>query len=108
MLTALTPNSYTGYTKIWNFLDYTAMSFPFTTVSEDLDSEDISRTSGTDTSALDEVRNPLDTYNQGLWDLASMKGLPVGVQIIGRRFDEEKVLGVAKVLEKEIEKQKQV
>ncbi|KAL2434585.1 Amidase 1 [Exophiala dermatitidis] len=99
---------YTGYTKIWNFLDYTAMSFPFTTVSEDLDSEDICRTSGTDTSALDEVRNPLDTYNQGLWDLASMKGLPVGVQIIGRRFDEEKVLGVAKVLEKEIEKQKQV
>ncbi|KAJ4502144.1 hypothetical protein HRR78_007196 [Exophiala dermatitidis] len=99
---------YTGYTKIWNFLDYTAMSFPFTRVSEDLDSDHISRTSGTDTSALDEVRNPLDTYNQGLWDLASMKGLPVGVQIIGRRFDEEKVLGVAKVLEKEIEKQKQV
>lgn len=83
------------------------MSFPFTTVSEDLDSRDTCRTSGTNTSSPHEVRNPLDAYNEGLWNLASMKGLPVGVQIIGRRFDEEKVLGVAKVLEKEMEKQKQ-
>lgn len=29
-----------------------------------------------------------------------MDGLPIGLQIIGRRFEEEKVLGVAKVLER--------
>jgi Asp-tRNA(Asn)/Glu-tRNA(Gln) amidotransferase A subunit family amidase len=45
-------------------------------------------------------RNDLDKWNHGLYDPQLMDGLPVGLQIIGRRFEEEKVLGVANVLEK--------
>jgi Asp-tRNA(Asn)/Glu-tRNA(Gln) amidotransferase A subunit family amidase len=45
-------------------------------------------------------RNDLDKWNHGLYDPQLMDGLPIGLQIIGRRFEEEKVLGVAKVLER--------
>uniref|UniRef100_A0A0D2YE27 Amidase domain-containing protein n=1 Tax=Fusarium oxysporum (strain Fo5176) TaxID=660025 RepID=A0A0D2YE27_FUSOF len=53
---------WTGYAKIWNFLDYTAMSFPFAKFGS---SED-----------------------------------PTSSDIIGRRYEEEKVLGMASLLEK--------
>lgn len=87
-------------------MDYTAMSFPFSRVSAALD-----RTTGVNCSAagqygqVSEPRNALDAHNRELWDPASMEGLPVGIQIIGRRFDEEFVLGVAQMLQGEINKQ---
>ncbi|KIW17130.1 hypothetical protein PV08_04321 [Exophiala spinifera] len=96
---------YTGYTKVWNFLDYTALSFPLTRVSEDLDSNDINGTSTPTQGSSSELSNLFNTYNRQLYDLAAMNGLSVGVQIIGRRFEEEKVLGVAEVLQREVEKQ---
>lgn len=44
-------------------------------------------------------RNALDDWNHRLYDGESMHGLPVGLQIIGRRLEEEKVLAAAKVVE---------
>ncbi len=83
-----------GYTKVWNVLDYTAMVIPGGVVLE----EDLQKP-----WAGFEPRNPIDEWNHGLWDKngADMARhlLPVGVQIVGRKLEEERVLGIAKVLD---------
>ncbi|RKU42540.1 hypothetical protein DL546_005277 [Coniochaeta pulveracea] len=82
-----------GYTKIWNFLDYTALVVPGGKV-EDGDCE---------VAWQYEPRSAMDEWNAQVWrdnkaDMAAM-GLPVGVQIAGRKFEEEKVLAVGRVLD---------
>lgn len=82
-----------GYTKVWNVLDYPAIVIPGGHVRD----EDIS-----DTWSF-EPRNAIDEWNKGLWAdnkevMASLK-LPVGVQIIGRRYADETVLAAAKILD---------
>ncbi|KAK2693027.1 Amidase 2 [Fusarium oxysporum] len=77
---------WTGYTKIFNFLDYTALVFPAGNASKD----------GDDRYFWDHIpRNETDAWNQQLYDPVEMDGRCVGLQIIGRRFEEEKVLGAA-------------
>lgn len=39
----------------------------------------------------------------GVYDADAMHGLPVGVQVIGRRFEEERVLQAMKVVEHALE-----
>lgn len=39
----------------------------------------------------------------GVYDAEAMHGLPVGVQVIGRRFEEERVLQAMKVVEHALE-----
>ncbi|KAI3320987.1 amidase [Xylariaceae sp. AK1471] len=82
-----------GYTKVWNVLDYPAIVIPGGTVCD----RDIC-----DTWSF-EPHSVLDEWNKDLWEnnkefMASLR-LPVGIQIIGRRYDEEKVLAAAKVLD---------
>ncbi|KAI1383703.1 amidase [Hypoxylon trugodes] len=82
-----------GYTKIWNVLDYSALIIP----------------AGKATSADNEApwnyapRNVLDGWNSGLWTRHKEKmielGLPVGVQIVGRRLEEEKILAIGTVID---------
>jgi Asp-tRNA(Asn)/Glu-tRNA(Gln) amidotransferase A subunit family amidase len=80
-----------GYTKIWNILDYPAITFPLDEVRMDDDQ-------------LPAVpycpRNEADSWNWGQYDLENMEGHPVNLQVIGKRFEEEKVLGAASVIEK--------
>lgn len=77
-----------GYTKVWNFLDYSAVVLPGGAVDKSLDAK------------VDYApRNELDKWNWNLYDPESMDGMPVGVQIVGRKLEEEKVLGAAKVVE---------
>jgi hypothetical protein len=45
-------------------------------------------------------RNELDEWNWGLYDPLTMDGHPINLQIIGKRLEEEKVLGAATVMEK--------
>ncbi|KAK5045074.1 hypothetical protein LTR84_010222 [Exophiala bonariae] len=75
-----------GYTKLFNLLDYSALSFPAGKV-----------TRGLDPAVLPEYepRNPMDAWNWQLYDLELMDGHDIGLQIIGRRLEEEKVLGAA-------------
>ncbi|KAL1959969.1 hypothetical protein VTO42DRAFT_637 [Malbranchea cinnamomea] len=80
-----------GYTKVWNILDYSAITFPVTTVDRNLDKLP---------QEPYEPRNELDRWNWGLYDLDVMAGHPVNLQIIGRKLEEEKVLGAALVFEK--------
>ncbi|KAF4496733.1 general amidase [Fusarium agapanthi] len=77
---------WTGYTKIFNLLDYTALTFPTGKASRD----------GNDGGFWEHVpRNKIDAWNQQLYDPVSMEGRHGGLQIVGRRFEEEKVLGAA-------------
>lgn len=82
-----------GYTKVWNLLDYTALVIP-----------------GGEVEAGDcevpwnyESRNAMDEWSAQVWsdnkaDMAGMR-LPVGVQVVGRKLEEEKVLAVGKLLD---------
>ncbi|KAM0441227.1 hypothetical protein ACHAPT_000534 [Fusarium lateritium] len=82
-----------GYTKVWNFVDYTALVIPAGKVK----AEDCQ-------GAWDHApRNDMDEWNAKIWeenkrDMAE-KELPIGVQLVGRNLDEEKVLAVGKVLD---------
>lgn len=81
-----------GYTKVWNMLDYTALVIPAgTTAAQDLEAP-----------WEFEPRGEIDEWSLDLWK--TQKGrldldLPVGLQIIGRKLEEEKVLGIGKVVD---------
>jgi amidase len=80
-----------GYTKLFNVLDYTALSFPAGKSSKDLDGHIPSDYN---------PRNDIDAWNWSKYDSELMDGHHVGLQIVGRRFEEEKVLGAAKQFER--------
>jgi len=85
---------YVGYTKVWNFLDYTAAVLPAGEVVKTLDP------AKSEPSVVAYVpRNDLDEWNWRLYDPESMDALPLSVQIVGRRLEEEKVLGAAAVID---------
>ena len=82
-----------GYTKVWNMLDYPALVIPGGTVEPGDVFEDWDYS----------PRNEMDAWNHTLWadnkeEMAALK-LPVGVQIVGRRYKEEKVLAAGKILD---------
>ncbi|KAH8664601.1 amidase signature domain-containing protein [Xylariales sp. PMI_506] len=82
-----------GYTKIWNVLDYTALVVPAgKALPEDLEAP-----------WEYESRNEMDEWNAKLWQDRKEEmvglGLPVGLQIAGRKLEEEKVLAVGQVID---------
>lgn len=82
-----------GYTKVFNFVDYPSVVLPAGKVSKDLDSA-----AAKDMTSY-EPRNALDEWNWKLFDIGSMDGMPIGVQVVARRLQEEKALGAAKVID---------
>lgn len=78
-----------GYTFLWNLLDYTAGVVPVTKVdaTEDRLPDGFRAENGVSKGA----------YKH--YDAGEMEGLPCAVQVVGRRLQEEKVLGCMKVLE---------
>ncbi|KDQ60413.1 hypothetical protein JAAARDRAFT_32815 [Jaapia argillacea MUCL 33604] len=79
-----------GYSFLFNILDYSAGVLPITHVDREQD-------------ALSPIFRPSNAIERGaykLYDADKMHGLPVGVQVIGRRLEEEKVLEGMKVVEK--------
>lgn len=75
---------YWSYTSQWNLLDYPAVVFPVCKVDKEVDQLD---DKGKALSGLDED-------NRKLWDLEEFHGMPVGLQLVGRRFEDEKILGI--------------
>ncbi|KAL5360321.1 amidase signature domain-containing protein [Aspergillus floccosus] len=80
-----------GYTKIWNLLDYPAVTFPVDEVKEDIDQLPVGDY---------QPRNELDAWNWNLYDPKTMNGHPINLQVIGKKLNEEKVLGAATIIEK--------
>lgn len=80
-----------GYTKIWNFLDYPALTFPVDQVKADQDRWP------TESSP---PRNELDEWNFNLYNPDQVNGYPISLQISGRKLEEERVLGASVAIEK--------
>ncbi|TQV98493.1 acetamidase [Cordyceps javanica] len=80
-----------GYTFLFNLLDYTAGVIPVTHVDKEKDQ----LPKGFEARNLNGVaRGAYKHYNAD-----DMHGLPVGVQVVGRRLEEEKVLTLMKRVE---------
>lgn len=77
---------YWSYTSQWNLLDYPGVVFPAGNVDKERDfpRENYKSMSGKDD---DNIR---------LWDREEFHGVPVGLQLVGRRFDDEKILAILK------------
>jgi amidase len=90
---------YIAYTGTVNVLDFSACTVPVGFVNGqhkadkggDLDAEG---------NKIPGVTGELDAHIRSIYDPEVYKGLPVTMQVVGRRLEEEKVLGVATVLEK--------
>ncbi|KAJ5289103.1 hypothetical protein N7478_002133 [Penicillium angulare] len=85
-------NNYVGYTSIWNLVGYASLTIPAITASKDKDmpSQDwISHV----------PRGPGDKFNKEQYDVNLVDGMPVGLQVVGGRFGEEKCVSVAKAIE---------
>jgi len=96
---------YIAYTGTVNLLDYSACTIPVTFVDEKLDLADAA--SGEHDGEGNSIPAPtcdLDRTVRGRYDPEVYKGLPVSLQIVGRRLEEEKVLAIAEVIAKILEK----
>ncbi|KAH9477584.1 Acetamidase [Psilocybe cubensis] len=78
-----------GYTFLFNLLDYSAGVLPITHVDKDLDQ-----------LGVFSPRNAIEKGAYMDYNADDMHGLPVGVQIVGQRLEEEKVMEGMKVVEK--------
>ncbi|KAH8811123.1 amidase signature domain-containing protein [Xylogone sp. PMI_703] len=83
---------YWGYTSQWNLLDYPAIVFPVTKVDPEFD------LSPHDFQPLTE----LDADNWKLYDAHKFASLPVSLQLVGRRFEDEKVLAILEFITEQI------
>ncbi|KAF2031362.1 amidase [Setomelanomma holmii] len=75
---------YWSYTSQWNLLDYPGLVFPVCTVDKEADKWDDDG----------KVLSGLDEEHRKLWDPEEFHGVPVGLQLVGRRFEDEKILGI--------------
>ncbi|KAF9256401.1 amidase signature enzyme [Marasmius fiardii PR-910] len=78
-----------GYAVLFNMLDQTAGVLPVTHVDPVVDQ----------VSQPTKARNIIEENLYRMYDPVKMAGLPVGVQIVGRRLQEEKVLEGMKLVE---------
>ncbi|CAG8947077.1 unnamed protein product [Penicillium salamii] len=100
---------YVGYSAFVNVLDYTSISIPVTLADKNVDvrsanaNDDSGHIQWDCKFARCEFRVLLDTRaNWWLDDAETYDGAPVGVQLVGRRFHEEKILTLAEYLGAEI------
>jgi len=80
-----------GYTFLFNLLDYTCGIMPITHVDRQLDA----LPAGFSTKGMNGVAKGAYMY----YDADAMHGLPVAVQIVGQRLEEEKVLSIMSRIE---------
>ncbi|KAL8932914.1 MAG: hypothetical protein Q9216_006617, partial [Gyalolechia sp. 2 TL-2023] len=88
---AVIPGKYyhTAYTESINLMDFSAAVFPVTRADESIDKFDH------DYQPLNEI----DKWNWEAYDPETYDGAPVGLQIVARKWEEEKVWAIAKVLD---------
>ncbi|GAW20091.1 hypothetical protein ANO14919_095870 [Xylariales sp. No.14919] len=87
---AVIPGKYyhTGYTEVINLLNYSVVVIPVTKANKDIDVIDKSY----------EPSNELDGLNWEAYDPEIYDGAPVGLQLVARKFEEEKILSIAKIV----------
>lgn len=85
-----------GYTFLWNLLDYSAGVLPVTKIDRVKDAVP----TGFKLDGMNAIAKGIWRY----YDADKMHGLPVAVQVVGRRLEEEKVLAVMERVEEALEK----
>jgi amidase len=75
---------YWSYTSQWNLLDYPGLVFPVFKVEKDVDVW----------TGYEQILGELDQENRELWNPEEFHGAPVGLQIVGRRFEDEKIVAI--------------
>jgi len=91
-----------GYTSYWNLMDFTAAVFPvgrFQATSyqcPDISSDFVIPT---------EPRNDVERFIRSQWDPLTYDNAAVSLQLIGRRLNEEKVLGMLQKVEDALREQ---
>lgn len=76
---------YYGYTTVMNILDWPAVSVPVTFADKEKDIKNLKYECG----------NDLDTVVYNDYDADTYDGAPVGIQVVGRRLQEEYLIGLA-------------
>ncbi|CAE6411906.1 unnamed protein product [Rhizoctonia solani] len=91
----LAPTHYTagwiGYTTYWNLLDLPQVTFPY--------GKSFEASTWVAQRAPLQPRNPIETIFQAQWDPKKFDGAPMGLSLVGRRWQEEKLLGILKQVE---------
>lgn len=84
---------YWGYTSQWNLLDYPALVFPVTTADPAIDLWDQNYA----------PINEKDRYNHNLYKEPEIyRGAPVSLQLVGRRYEDEKVVAAFEYIKEQI------
>ncbi|UKZ71116.1 uncharacterized protein TrAtP1_012079 [Trichoderma atroviride] len=83
---------YWTYTAVWNLLDYPALAFPVGKVDKTIDVKENRK----------RFMSDLEKENWKLYRPELFHDMPVGLQMVGRRFDDEKVIAILKFLEQNI------
>lgn len=85
-------NDYVGYTTQWNLLDRPCVVFPVSHVDVEKDKKG-------------KLENPYTGLGEGVdqqyWDRyqpEEWSGLPINLQVVGKRLQDEELLGIAKVI----------
>lgn len=84
-----------SYTVFVNVLDFPAVAINTGKVDSVKDNISIVEAEGYDVNKFDAY----NTINYNRYDAKSMEGLPLGIQIVGKKGDEEKVLKIASELQ---------
>ncbi|KAJ6530042.1 amidase signature domain-containing protein [Mycena vulgaris] len=89
---ALGTCKYWGYTNIWNFVDYPAAVFPTGLYSDP--AVDVA-----DTAPRSYMSDP-DADNSACYEPTTFAGAPLCLQLVGRRFEDERVIKVLQEISK--------
>ena len=89
---------YIAYTATGNLLDLTAVTVPVSRVDATIDVKDRSETEDAAGSGIPPPTGDLDRVIRKRYDGNIYKGLPVGLQVVGRRLEEEKVLAISQMV----------
>ncbi|TVY36304.1 putative amidase [Lachnellula subtilissima] len=81
---------YWSYTSQWNLLEYPGVVFPVTSVDQKLDIKDEKYV----------PMNEQDKFNHDLYEPGRYVDAPIGLQIVTRKWEDEKCLKVLEVVEK--------
>ncbi|KAF1982542.1 amidase [Aulographum hederae CBS 113979] len=83
---------YWGYTAQWNILDWPAVVFPAGKVVPEVDGREEGY----------QPRNEKDEFNYGIYDPEKYRDAPVSLQLVGRRYEDEKVLQALEFIQSKV------
>ncbi|CUA77747.1 hypothetical protein RSOLAG22IIIB_12815 [Rhizoctonia solani] len=82
-----------GFTAYWNLLDLPVVVFPS---GKPFDASTWDAAAG---SSSDQLRNPIEEFIKTQWKPETFDGAPIGLQLVGRRWQEENLFAMLKQVE---------